>query len=60
MGEAGFREECADYINCDLCHRYAPTQWCERCCIDYCKACETTHGEVHLETLQAEEFERGA
>lgn len=28
-----FRTRCQDYINCDLCHRYVPTRFCEICAI---------------------------
>lgn len=48
-----FRERCKDYINCDICHKYAPTAWCEMCAIDWCKECSLTHDAIHDEVKEA-------
>lgn len=45
--DEAYREECKDYINCDYCHRYAPTRWCAACGTDCCRDCAPTHAAEH-------------
>lgn len=51
--QAKSRYRTEGYINCDLCHKYVPTKYCQPCGIDWCEKCDSEHDGIHQKVQKA-------